>query len=159
MKTNEQKLSEIDHFSKLDETELAKLLQDAEIRTYDVGEIILDPAKPRAGFTFLIEGRWWMSRHIVGAATPFEWTDDRPGNWHGGVALFDAVAPAHVKSEMPCEVIFVPAPLLAELAAKNAHLALAMLRGIQGGATVLYKHATEGVAESAPSGPATGLTV
>lgn len=158
MKTNEQKLSEIDHFSELDAPALAKLNDSAEIATYDAGEVILDPAMPRAGFTFLIEGRWWMSRHMVGAATPFEWTDDRPGNWHGGVALFDAVAPAYVKAETTCEVIFVPAPVLAELAADNAHLALAMLRGIQGGATVLYKHATKGSAPNAPSGPATGLT-
>lgn len=55
-------------------------------------------------------------------------------------------------------MIFVPADLLAETAAENAHLALAMLRGIQGGATVLYKHATQGVAENRPSGLATGLT-
>ncbi|MEM7547890.1 MAG: hypothetical protein AAF367_20385 [Pseudomonadota bacterium] len=159
MKTTEQKLSEIDHFSKLDKTGLATLLLEAEITTYAAGEIILDPPSPRAGFTFLIEGRWWMSRHIVGAVTPFEWTDDRPGNWHGGVALFDAVAPAHVKAKTSCEVIFVPAPILAEIAAENSHLALAMLRGIQGGATVLYKHATEGSANMAPSGPATGLTI
>lgn len=158
MKTNEQKLSEIDHFAKLDAPALAKLIDSAEITTYDAGDVILDPAMPRAGFTFLIEGRWWMSRHMVGAATPFEWTDDRPGNWHGGVALFDAVAPAYVKAETRCDVIFVPEDLLAEIAAENAHLALAMLRGIQGGATVLYKHATQGVAENTPTGPATGLT-
>lgn len=158
MTTTEQRLGEIDHFSTLDETALARLIDGADITTYGAGEVILDPAKPRAGFTFLIKGRWWMSRHIVGAETLFEWTDDRPGNWHGGVALFDAVAPAHVKAETRCDVIFVPATLLAELAAENAHLALAMLRGIQGGATVLYKHATEGAAENAPTGPATGLT-
>lgn len=158
MNANEQKLSDIDHFSKLDKAELAKLVDGAEFTTYDTGEVVLDAATPREGFTFLIEGRWWMSRHIVGAETPFEWTDDRPGNWHGGVALFDAVAPAHVKAETRCEVVYVPAALLAELAAGNAHLGLAMLRGIQGGATVLYKHATEGDAENAPSGPANGLT-
>ncbi|MEO0619831.1 MAG: hypothetical protein AAFZ01_11210 [Pseudomonadota bacterium] len=159
MKTEPEVLSAIDHFSKLGETALARLIDGAEFATYEAGDVILDPSAPRAGFTFLIVGRWWMSRHIVGAATPFEWTDDRPGNWHGGVALFDAVAPAHVKAEVRCEVVYVPAPLLAELAAKDAHLALAMLRGIQGGATVLYRHAKEGEAENAPSGPATGLTV
>ncbi|MEM8751057.1 MAG: cyclic nucleotide-binding domain-containing protein [Pseudomonadota bacterium] len=159
MNTIEQKLSEIDHFSKLDRAALIRLTKEAEFTTCDAGETILDPATPRAGFTFLIKGCWWMSRHIVGAETPFEWTDDRPGNWHGGVALFDAVAPAHVKAETQCEVIFVPASLLVELAANDAHLAQAMLRGIQGGATVLYRHATEGSADNAPSGPAKGLTV
>lgn len=158
MKPDPKTLREIDHFSKLDDAALARLIDGAEFTTYEAGDVILDPATTRAGFTFLIKGRWWMSRRIVGAATPFEWTDDRPGNWHGGVALFDAVAPAHVKAENRCEVVYVPAPLLAELAAGNAHLALAMLRGIQGGATVLYKHATGGNAENAPSGPAKGLT-
>lgn len=154
----QKKLRTIDHFSKLDEKALARLIDGSEIKAYEPREVILDPANPRAGFTFLIEGLWWMSRQIVGAETPFEWTDDRPGNWHGGVPVFDAVAPAYVKAETRCEVIFVPAELLTELASGNPHLALAMLRGIQGGATVLYKHATEGKADNAPTGPAKGLT-
>lgn len=153
-----QKLKEIDHFSELDQSALTRLIKGSEVTVYEAGDVILDPAAPQPGFTFLIEGRWWMARRITGAATAFEWTDDRPGNWHGGVAFFDAVAPAYVKAETRCDVIFVPADLLVEIAAENAHLALAMLRGIQGGATVLYKHATQGVAENRPSGPATGLT-
>ena len=98
MEANRAKLGGIDHFSKLDDDAMARLLEGAEISNYAPQDVILDPAAPRAGFIFLIEGRWWMSRRIVGADTPFEWTDDRPGNWHGGVALFDAVAPAFVKS-------------------------------------------------------------
>ncbi len=151
-------IARIDHFSELDDVAMKKLINGSEIVRYEADSTILDPASPRRCYSFLIEGRWWMSRKVVGSDTPFEWTDDRPGNWHGGVALFDAVAPAQVKAETACVVLHAPRELLEEIAAQNNHLALAMLRGIQGGATVLFRHATTGNAENAPSGPAKGLT-
>ena len=152
------RLAGIDHFSQLDADTLEALIDGSELTDYPKGATILDPAAPRAGYSFLIEGAWWMRRDMIGAASPFEWTDDRPGNWHGGVALYDAIAPVTVRATAPSTVLHVPRALLERLAAGNPHLALAMLRGVQGGGTVLYRHATEDAAPTAPEGPATGLT-
>ena len=152
------RLAVIDHFSRLDADALDALIDGSELTDYAAGATILDLAAPRADYSFLIEGAWWMRRDMVGAATPFEWTDDRPGNWHGGVALYDAIAPVTVRATVDSTVLHVPSELLERLAGANAHLALAMLRGVQGGGTVLYRHATESNAPTAPEGAATGLT-
>ena len=152
------RLAAIDHFSTLDPESLAALVDGSELTDYAEGTTILDPAAPRTEYSFLVEGAWWMRRVMVGVATPFEWTDDRPGNWHGGVALYDTIAPVTVRATVDSTVLHVPSELLERLAGANAHLALAMLRGVQGGGTVLYRHATEGNAPTAPEGAATGLT-
>ena len=82
-----------------------------------------------------------MRRDVIGAVTAFEWTDDRRGNWHGGVALYDAIAPVTVRATAPCTVPHVPRALRERLAGVNAHLAFITLRGVQGGGSVLYRHA------------------
>lgn len=152
------RLSEIDHFRDLSDPFLAELVSGSEFRSYAKDDEILTPDRPYAGFSFLVRGSWWMSRSLVGTNSPFEWSDDRPGNWHGGIPLFDAIAPVRVLARTACDVLHVPRELLDSIAARNAHLALAMLRGVQGGSTVLFKHAHDGEAENAPSGPAMGLT-
>ena len=151
-------LAAIDHFSALDPDAMKDLVDGSELARYGTDETILDPARPRAAYSFLVEGRWCMRRDMVGVSKPFEWDDDRPGNWHGGVGLFDAVAPVTVRAVEPCTVLHVPRDLLERLMRADAHLALAMLRGAQGGATVLYRHATEGDAPNRPDGPAKGIT-
>ena len=135
-------IAAIDHFSGLDAPELGALLSGSEVADYGDGEAILDPEASKAIYSFLLSGRWWMRRRIVGVAEPRDWTDDRPGNWHGGIALIDAIAPPEVRAEGPCRVLHVPRDLLDGLAAGNAHLAHAMLRGVRGGATMLHEHAT-----------------
>jgi CRP-like cAMP-binding protein len=135
-------IGRIDHFSQLDPAALKRLLDGSRITTYPQGATILDPGHSGGFYSFLIEGRWWMSRLVVGVATPREWVDDRPGNWHGGITLIDRVAPPTVRAETDCVVLHVPRDLLDDLAAGNAHLAHAMLRGLRGGATMLHRHAT-----------------
>lgn len=134
-------LHAIDHFSDLDVDQLHRLVTGSRIESYDQGASILDPQTSPNFYSFLIEGRWWMRRTIIGAG-PREWIDDRPGNWHGGIGLIDKVAPPEVRAETDCTVIHVPRDLLDTLAAENAHLGIAMLRGVRGGATMLHKHAT-----------------
>ncbi|MEM8554892.1 MAG: hypothetical protein AAGF71_08730 [Pseudomonadota bacterium] len=97
------------------------LLTDSEVLYYTTGDTVLSPHAPPQVYSFLIEGRWWMQRKIAGA-DPVEWTDDRPGNWHGGVSLIDAVAPALVTAETDCTVLHVPRDVLDRLVAENAHL-------------------------------------
>ena len=132
----------IDHFSALDGDALDRLLDGSELATYGAGDAILDPTRSRGVYSFLVEGRWWMRRTVVGVAEPREWVDDRPGNWHGGIALIDMIAPPEVRAETDCAVLHVPRDLLDGLASSNAHLAHAMLRGVRGGATMLHRHAT-----------------
>ncbi|MEM9795919.1 MAG: cyclic nucleotide-binding domain-containing protein [Pseudomonadota bacterium] len=132
----------IDHFSGLSAPELDRLLEGAELRSYGAGDTILDPEHSQAIYSFLVRGKWWMARQVIGTDAPREWIDDRPGNWHGGIALIDKIAPPQVRAETDCTVLHVPRDLLDDLAAGNAHLALAMLRGVRGGATMLHKHAT-----------------
>lgn len=136
-----ERIAAIDHFSGLDAGQLDRLLAGSRVERYAAGAPILDPETSPAFYSFLIEGRWWMRRTIKGVA-PREWIDDRPGNWHGGIGLIDAVAPPEVKAETDCTVLHVPRNLLDELAGENPHLGVAMLRGVRGGATMLHKHAT-----------------
>lgn len=133
-------LHTIDHFSGLSDVETKRLLDGSTVETYTEGAKILDPARSQSVYSFLISGRWWMRRRIIGVDEPREWIDDRPGNWHGGIALIDKVAPPEVRAETDCVVLRVPRDLLDDLAAENAHLAQAMLRGVSGGATMLYNH-------------------
>ncbi|MEM7489943.1 MAG: hypothetical protein AAF390_12560 [Pseudomonadota bacterium] len=135
-------IAAIDHFSGLPDAALDRLLDGSDLATYGAGETVLDPTRSEATYSFLVAGRWWMARRVVGVDAPREWTDDRPGNWHGGIALIDRVAPPEVRAETDCTVLHVPRDLLDDLAAGNAHLAHAMLRGVRGGATMLHKHAT-----------------
>ena len=156
--TDAARLRAIDHFTTLSDDAVVTLIEGSEVIDYPDGATILDPARPRPDYSFLVEGRWWMRRDMIGVAAPFEWEDDRPGNWHGGVALYDAIAPVTVRAIAASTVLHVPRDLLERLAGANAHLALAMLRGVQGGGTVLYRHATAGDAPNAPDGPATERT-
>jgi len=135
-----EKLRSIDHFNGLSDDALTHLLKGSDLQTYAKGSTILDPEHSQSVYSFLISGRWWMRRKIVGVDAPREWIDDRPGNWHGGIGLIDMVAPPEVRAETDCTVLHVPRDLLDDLAAANAHLAQAMLRGVSGGATMLYKH-------------------
>ncbi len=131
----------IDHFSELSDEQAIRLISGSSQKSYDTGASILDPNQSQAIYSFLISGKWWMRRTIIGVSEPREWIDDRPGNWHGGIALIDKVAPPEVRAETDCIVLHVPRDLLDDLAAENPHLAQAMLRGISGGATMLYDHA------------------
>ncbi|MEM7644624.1 MAG: hypothetical protein AAF366_19180 [Pseudomonadota bacterium] len=135
------RLAAIDHFSDLSPDQLDRLLAGSDLVDYAAGAPILDPAKAPGGYAFLISGRWWMRRTIQGSA-PRDWVDDRPGNWHGGIPLIDAVAPPEVRAEDACSVLHVPRDLLNALAGENRHLGVAMLRGVRGGATMLHAHAT-----------------
>lgn len=139
---NASDIARIDHFSGLSANELETLLNCSTIVDYAAGDTILDPDRSKATYSFLVRGSWWMQRRIVGVDEPRDWTDDRPGNWHGGIGLIDKVAPPEVKAETDCTVLHVPRDLLDNLAACNAHLAHAMLRGVRGGATMLHRHAT-----------------
>jgi signal-transduction protein with cAMP-binding, CBS, and nucleotidyltransferase domain len=138
---SQPRIAAVDHFSQLPPEQLALLLAEADLVTYEAGATILDPARSQAIYSFLIEGRWWMARRIVGVEPQRIWIDDRPGNWHGGIAIIDKVAPPEVRAETNCTVLHVPRDLLDDLAAANPHLAVTMLRGISGGATMLYEHA------------------
>lgn len=133
----------IDHFSQLDQAQLQRLIARSEIKQYSTGDSILSADVSPDFYSFLIAGRWWMQRQIVGVEPPRDWIDDRPGNWHGGLGLIDKIAPPTVKAETACQVIHVPRDLLDTLAAENPHLAVTMLRGVSGGATMLYNHALE----------------
>ena len=144
MSDHRTQIAAIDHFSGLDGAGLDRLLAGSRVATYAAGEAILDPKTSPGVYSFLVQGRWWMRRRIVGVAEPREWVDDRPGNWHGGIGLIDRVAPPEVRAETDCTVIHVPRDLLDDLAADNAHLVHAMLRGVRGGATMLHEHATGG---------------
>lgn len=135
-------IEQIDHFSGLSEMEVDRLISGSEVSEYTAGDVILDPVRSQSIYSFLVSGRWWMARRVVGTETAREWIDDRPGNWHGGIALIDKIAPPEVRAETACTVLHVPRDLLDDLAAGNAHLAQAMLRGVRGGATMLHKHAT-----------------
>ena len=135
-------LSAIDHFSGLSDEQLDQLLRGSEVVDYTADETILDPGRSQATYSFLLRGTWWMRRRIVGVDEPRDWTDDRPGNWHGGIGLIDKVAPPEVRAETDCTVLHVPRDLLDDLAARNTHLAHTMLRGVRGGATMLHRHAT-----------------
>lgn len=142
MTDDRAQIGAIDHFSALDDDALDRLLEGSKMAAYAAEETILVPDRSAATYSFLVEGRWWMRRRIVGVAEPREWVDDRPGNWHGGIGLIDRVAPPEVRAETDCTVLHVPRDLLDDLAAENAHLAHAMLRGVRGGATMLHEHAT-----------------
>lgn len=131
----------IDHFSGLTNAQLDLLLAGSEITAYAPGDTILDPVRSRAVYSFLVSGRWWMRRTIVGVPEPREWVDDRPGNWHGGIGLIDKVAPPEVRAEVETTVLHVPRDLLDDLAAADVHLAHAMLRGVAGGSSMLHAHA------------------
>ena len=133
----------IDHFSQLDQAQLQRLIAGSEIKHYSAGDSILSPDVSPDFYSFLIEGRWWMQRKIVGVEPLRDWIDDRPGNWHGGIGIIDKIAPPTVKAETDCQVIHVPRDLLDALATENPHLAITMLRGVSGGTTMLYKHALE----------------
>ena len=141
----EKKIRSIDHFQRLDDVQIKRLLDSSDVRHYQAGEQILSAEVSPNFYSFLISGKWWMQRQIVGVETVKEWVDDRPGNWHGGIVLIDRIAPPTVKAETDCVVIHIPTNLLNELAAQNAHLAVAMLRGVSGGSTMLYEHATRQV--------------
>ena len=138
--TDRRTIAGIDHFSALDEGSLDRLLAGSELATYGAGDAILDPSRSRGVYSFLVEGSWWMRRTIVGVAEPREWVDDRPGNWHGGIALIDKVAPPEVWADTDCTVLHIPRDMLDNIAAGNGHLAHAMLRGVSGGSTMLYEH-------------------
>ncbi|MEL7313442.1 MAG: hypothetical protein AAFN08_00630 [Cyanobacteria bacterium J06559_3] len=139
----EDQIKLIDHFSQLDEVQLKQLIEGSEIKTYQSGERILSADVSPDFYSFLITGKWWMQRQVVGIETPREWIDDRPGNWHGGIGLIDKIAPPTVKAETVCHVIHVPRDLLNALAGESPHLAISMLRGVSGGATMLYDHAID----------------
>ncbi|MEM8849577.1 MAG: hypothetical protein AAGE03_06020 [Pseudomonadota bacterium] len=135
------RLAAIDHFSGLSANQLNRLLDGSDLVDYEASAPILDPTKAPGGYAFLVAGRWWMRRTIQGTM-PHDWVDDRPGNWHGGIPLIDAVAPPEVRAEDACTVLHVPRDLLNQLAAQNRHLGAAMLRGVRGGAAMLHAHAT-----------------
>lgn len=139
----EDQLKAIDHFSQLDDHQLQRLVAGSEIKRYGAGDRILSADVSPDFYSFLVEGRWWMQRKIVGVEPPKDWIDDRPGNWHGGIGLIDKIAPPTVKAKTDCQVIHVPRDLLDALAAENPHLAVTMLRGVSGGASMLYNHALE----------------
>lgn len=130
----------IEHFSGLSDQEASLLFSASSLKDYDAGASILDQNQSQAIYSFLVKGRWGMRRHIVGVAEPRVWIDDRPGNWHGGIALIDKVAPPEVWADTDCTVLHVPRDLLDDIAAGNGHLAHAMLRGVSGGSTMLYEH-------------------
>ncbi|MGF1524626.1 MAG: Crp/Fnr family transcriptional regulator [Leptolyngbyaceae cyanobacterium] len=134
-------LKTIDHFSRLSPTQLKRLIEESNIQNYRADDSILSPEQSPDFYSFLIQGKWWMQRQIVGTESPRTWIDDRPGNWHGGIGLIDKVAPPLVKATTDCTVIHIPRDVLDSLAAENPHLAVTMLRGISGGSTLLYEHA------------------
>lgn len=101
MLLSRSKVSTIDHFSGLSDAELERLNEESTIREYGAGDTILDLDRSQALYSFLVEGRWWMRRTIIGVTEPREWINDRPGNWHGGVGFIDKVAPPCFTSMRP----------------------------------------------------------
>ncbi|WP_420391515.1 hypothetical protein [Acuticoccus sp.] len=83
-----------------------------------------------------------LDRLVAGSTLAHDRADDRPGNWHGGIALIDRLAPPRVRAEADCAVLHWPRDLLDDLAGENAHLGIAMLRGVRGGATMRHAHTT-----------------
>ncbi|MEM1241757.1 MAG: cyclic nucleotide-binding domain-containing protein [Cyanobacteria bacterium P01_H01_bin.26] len=134
-------IQSIDHFSQLSEDQLRYLINVSLIQHYQPNQPILSSELSPQFYSFLLRGQWWMQRQIVGTTSPREWVDDRPGNWHGGIALIDKIAPPTVKAMTTCQVLHVPHDVLERLASENMHLAITMLRGVSGGSTMLYEHA------------------
>ncbi|MEO0770550.1 MAG: hypothetical protein AAFY72_14175, partial [Cyanobacteria bacterium J06649_4] len=69
-------ISAIDHFSQLSEDQLDRLLSGSEIKEYAAGESILSADESPSFYSFLIQGRWWMQRRIVGVLSLKEWIDE-----------------------------------------------------------------------------------
>ena len=124
-------------FSDLSPGDVA-LLRKARVYEAGAGDKILTRGRAPDGFTFLIEGRWTMRRWPAGASETVVWEDDRPGSWHGGVRAIDAIAPADVVADAPSRLILVSAAVLLKLARTSARVARTLLRGIEGGASLLW---------------------
>ncbi|GFE63525.1 hypothetical protein [Litoreibacter roseus] len=125
-------------FAQLSEQAFDTLITASRLMTAQTGEKALDRDRPPHGFTFLLEGSWTMHRHLPGVETPVVWVDDRPGSWHGGVPAIDAIAPADVWADTPSHMMFVPASVMLPLLRTEPTVARHMLRGIHGGAELLW---------------------
>lgn len=125
-------------FEHLAEETFATLISVSALITAEAGKKVLDREKAPEGFTFLLQGKWTMHRHVPGGTTPVVWTDDRPGSWHGGVAPVDAIAPADVWADLPSRLMFVPTSVMLPLLRTEPYLAHHILRGLHGGAELLW---------------------
>ena len=131
------------HFASLSDEQADRLLAGAVCVRVAAGEAVLRPGPLPDAVRFLVKGRWTMRRHVRGLDAAVVWTDDRPGNWHGESGLVDAIAPAEVVADAPCEVLVVPRPLLDALLSECPPLAHAMLRGLRGGCELLWRAVEE----------------
>jgi hypothetical protein len=135
-------LQGIPRFSSLSSSDLQLLSEASTARTVDAGAVVIDKHAPTqaAVFTFLISGAWTMRRFVNGIAEPAVWIDRRPGSWHGGVNLIDAVAPAIVTADEPSRLLTVPVATVLGLAQRNSRFGQMMLAGLRGGADLLDDH-------------------
>ena len=124
--------------SNLSLSETGRLFVMSKVLNAPAGAQILHRDRAPKAFTFLIEGKWTMHRYVAGRREPVVREDDPAGSWHGGVSAIDAVAPVNVFTEETSLLLETPISFMLDLCRCNPDVARALLRGIQGGADLLW---------------------
>ena len=89
----------IPFFSEFSDVQADWLLERREVFSQTENSLIYAEGNPSNAFWLLVKGEWEMVRRVRGVSEPLVYRSDKPGTWHGGVALIDTIAPASARAE------------------------------------------------------------
>ncbi|MEM8908844.1 MAG: hypothetical protein AAGD05_13440 [Bacteroidota bacterium] len=132
-------LSNVPFFSQLSIDQLQRVATEAQTFRFQADEIVRAENDLAEVYWILLEGSWIMER-FIDQAQPLIYQTDKPGTWHGGIAIIDAIAPPRVWTTSESLLLSVTAKRMQKWVADQLPIIEHLLNGIAGGAGLLKAH-------------------